>query len=80
MITSTLLLDSVLVVLFGYGSDDTFIAQTFVSRIGIGLEDLGYDLVVITPAETIFTTRECMRGVVVTQWHILFTYFTVLPM
>lgn len=47
----------------------------------MGLEDLNYDLVVITPAGTILTTKEYVRGVVVaTQWHILFTYFTVLPM
>lgn len=57
VITGTLLLDFVpAVVLFDSGSTHTFIAYTSVPRVGVGLEDLGYDLVVTTPAGSVFTT------------------------
>lgn len=62
--TGTLLMDSVLaVVLFDSSSTHTFITQTSVLRIGVGLKDLNYDLVVTAPARAIFTTIECVRGV-----------------
>lgn len=65
MITGRLLLVSLhAVVLFNSNSVHTFITQTFISRIGIGQEDLDYDLVV-TSTRAIPTIRECVRGVVV---------------
>ena len=68
-------------VLFDSGSTHTFIAETFIPRIGVGVEDLGYVLVVTTPAGAIFTTRVCVRGVSVSiQRHTLFSDFIVLPM
>lgn len=67
MITSAPILDSVpAVVLFNSGTTHTFIVYTLVPIIGIGLEYLGYDLAMTTPAEAILTNGESMRGVVVT--------------
>lgn len=65
-ITCALLLDSVpAVVLFDAGSTHVLIARTFIHSIGVGLDDLGYDLVVTTLVRAILTTQECMRDVVV---------------
>lgn len=73
MIT-TLLLDAVpIVFLFDCDSTHALIAQTFIPRIGVELENLGNDLVAIalddlvvtTLAGIILTTQKCVRGVVV---------------
>lgn len=37
--------------------------MTFVDRIGVTVEKLGYDLVVSTPARAALSTGVCMRGV-----------------
>lgn len=47
------------IALFDSGSVHTFIAKTFINRIGVSVENLSYDLVVSTP------TRVCVRGVIV---------------
>lgn len=66
MITGRLLLVSVHdAVLFNSNSVHTFITQTFISRIGIGHEDLDYNLVVTSFNRAFPTIRECVRGVVV---------------
>lgn len=66
VITGILLLDSVpVVVLFDFISIHTFIGQTFVRKIGVGLEHLGYDFVVTTLVGVVLTTGESVRGVVV---------------
>lgn len=82
IITCTLLFYSTLVVaLFDSGSTHTFIAKTFIDRIGVFVKDLGYDLVVSTPIPIVLTIEMCVRGVVlVIQHHILLIDFTVLPM
>lgn len=60
MIKSTLLKNSAIVaVLFDYGSRHTFIAKTFIGRIGLSVGDLGYDLVVSTSTRTSLTTGVC---------------------
>lgn len=66
VVTVTLLIHSApATVLFDSGSMATFISKTFVDRIDMPVEDLGYDLVVSTPAGAILVTRVCVRGVVV---------------
>lgn len=68
MIIATLLLDSIsVVVLFNSGSTHTFIVENIVPQIGVGLEDLGYNLIVIAPIRAVLTTKECVRGVVAIQ-------------
>lgn len=55
--------------------------MTFVDRIGMSIEDLGYDFLVLTLARAIFTFGVCVSGVVVLiQQRILLTNFIVLPM
>lgn len=67
LVTTGTLLDSIpVVVLFDSGSTYAFIAIIFAPSIGVGLEDLGYDLVVTTPIGAVFITGQCVRGVVVT--------------
>lgn len=64
MITGPLLFDLVpAIVLSDINSTHIFIAHAFVPRIEVGLEDLGYDLLVTTPAGVVLTTREYLRGV-----------------
>lgn len=48
-------------VLVDYGSMHTFIDMTFVDKIGVSLEDLDYDLVVLTPNRGVLTTKVCLR-------------------
>lgn len=51
LITRTLLIHSALAtILFDSSSTHTFIANTFVDRFGMSVEDLSYDLVVSTHA------------------------------
>lgn len=38
------------------------IAKTFVVKYSVSVEDLGYDLVMLTPARAILTTKVCLRG------------------
>lgn len=45
------------------GSTHTLIANTFVDRIGMSVEDLGYDWVVSTPPGADLTTGVSMKGV-----------------
>lgn len=60
IITCTLLIhSSPIVALFDSGSTHTFVAKTFVDRIGVSIEDLGYDLILSTPAGAILTTSVC---------------------
>lgn len=51
--------------LFDFGSTHTFIARTFVDRIGVTVKDLGYNLVVSTLARAVLTTEVFVRGVYV---------------
>ena len=68
-------------VLFDSGSTHTLIATTFAARVGMTVEDLDYDLTVLTPTRVVLTTAVCVRDVsVVIQRRILLTDFTVLPM
>lgn len=53
------------VMLFDSGSTHMFIAKAFVDRIVFSIKDLGYDLVVSTPARVIHTISECVHGVAV---------------
>lgn len=63
MIKGTILIYSApALVLFDSGSMHTFIAKAFVNGIGMGLDDLGYDLVVTTPIKANLTSRVCMKG------------------
>lgn len=82
MITSTLLIHSTpKVVLFDFGSMHTFIAKTFINRIGVFVKDLDYYLIILAPNEAILTIGVCVRDVVVViQQHILLTDFIVLMM
>lgn len=51
VITSTLLIHTGPNIVFCDSvSTHTFIAMTFVDRIGLSVDDLGYDFVVLTPA------------------------------
>lgn len=62
IIIGTLVIHSMLVViLFDFDSTNTFLAKTFVDRVGMTVEDLGYDLDVLTPIGAI-TPLECVRG------------------
>lgn len=66
VITNTLLIHSTpTVALFDSGSTHTFIAKLFFDRIGVSVEDLRYDLVVSTLAETVHTTGVCPHQ----YWH-----------
>lgn len=66
IITATLLIHSTLVVaLLDSSSTHTFIAKTFIDKIGLFVEDLGNDFVVSTPLKVVHSTSECARGVVV---------------
>lgn len=68
-----------IVALFNFGSTRTFIAKTFVDWIGVYVEDLGYDLVVLTPARAVLTIGVCMRGFIVVIHELnLLTNFTML--
>lgn len=79
MITSTLLLDSVpVVIIFDSDSTHTFMTHTFIPRIGVRLEDLGSDLDVTTPTREVLTIGLCVRGVVAIQRNVLFTDFTAI--
>lgn len=82
MIKSTLLKNyAIIVALFDHSSMHTFIAKTFVGRIGLSVEDLSYDLVVSTLVGASLTTGVCVRGVnVVIHQHIMLMDFIVLPM
>lgn len=82
IITSTLIIYSTpAIVLFDAGSTHTLIAKTFVDRIDVLVDDLGYDLVVSIPTIAMHTSRECVKGIIVViQPFILLTNFTVLPM
>lgn len=75
--TITLLIHSApIVALFDYGNLHTFIANTFVDRIGVSIKDICYDLVVWTPIGAILTIGICVRGVtVVIQQCIFLTAF-----
>lgn len=67
--------------LFDFGSTHTFTAKAFVYRIGVSVEDLSYNLVVLTLARVILTIRVCVKGVVIDiQQHILLTDLTMLSM
>lgn len=48
------------VLLFDSDGTHTFVAKTFVDRIGVMVNDLGYDLVVSTLAGATFTTQVCV--------------------
>lgn len=64
VITTTLLIHFALTIaMFDYGSTHIFIAKIFVNRIGVFVEDLGYELVVSTSINSVLTTRLCLRGV-----------------
>lgn len=64
IITCTLLIHfSPIVSLFDSSSTHTFIAKTFVDRIRVLVEDLGFDFVVSTLVRVVHTTGECLRGV-----------------
>lgn len=52
------------IALFDFSSIHTLIANTFIDRVGVSIEDLGYDLVVLTPGGGVLTTGVCVRGVV----------------
>lgn len=82
MITGTLLIHSPLVItLFNYSCTHAFIAMIFNNRIGMLVEDLGYDLVVSTLVGAILITEVCvMVAVVLIQQHILLTDFTMFLM
>lgn len=61
------------------GSIYTFISRMFVDRIGVAIDDLGYDLIVSTPTIAVLAIGVCMRDIgIVTQQCILSTDFTVL--
>lgn len=61
-------------------STHTFLARAFIYRIGVPLEDLGYDLVFSAPSWS-YSHQWCVRGVIVViqQW-VLSTDFVVMPM
>lgn len=82
MITDTLLLYSTSVIaLFDSGSTHIFIAKTFINRIGVPINDLGYNLVVSTPTRAVLSMEVCVRGVAVDiRFGIKLTNFTVLLM
>lgn len=59
----------------------TFVAKAFIDEIGVRLDDLGYDLVVLTPTGVYLNTGECVRNITnVIQRRVLLTDFTMLPM
>lgn len=53
------------VVLFDLSSINTILAQYFVDRIGMDVEDLGFDLRVSTSTRVILTTSVSVTGVIV---------------
>lgn len=53
------------IVLFDLSSIHTILAQYFVDRIGMDVEDLGFDLRVSTSARVILTTSVSVTGVIV---------------
>lgn len=68
MITSAILIHSApVVILVNFDSKHTFIVKMLVKKVGVSIEDLGSDLVVLTPVRAVFTTSVCVcvRGVVV---------------
>ena len=66
VITGTLTIHSTpALVLFNSGSTHTFIATAFAARVGMTVEDLGYDLTVSTPTGVVLTTAVCVRDVAV---------------
>lgn len=80
VITDTLLIHSApIIALFDSSSTHTLKVKTFIDRIGVSVEDLGYNLVVLTLAGVVYTTSECVRGIVlVIQQRIFLTNFIVL--
>lgn len=63
MITGRLLIHSALgMALFDSSRKYNFIAKTFVNRIGVSVEELGYNLVILILLEP-FSSLECMCGV-----------------
>lgn len=57
IVRDTLLIHSTpVIVLFDFGSTNTFITKTFVNRVGMSVEDLNYDLVVSTPTKAALPT------------------------
>lgn len=53
----------------------------FVDKIGVLVDDLGYDLVVSTPGIAVLTTNVCVRDIImVIERSILSTNFTLLAM
>lgn len=70
-----------MVVLFDSSSTHTFVAKAFVDGIGMRIDDLGYDLVVLTPTGVDLTTGECVRNItIVIQQCVLLTDLTMLLM
>lgn len=80
-ITGTLLIhyDPTIALFYSDGTH-MLIDKTFVDRIDVSVENLGYDLVISTPTEAVLTTGVCVRVVVVVHDYILLTDFTMLPM
>ena len=69
------------IVLFDSGSTHTFLSRSFADRIGVQLEDLGFDLRVSTPAGVVLTIGVRVWGVAVAfPQRILPTDFVVMPM
>lgn len=48
--------------LFDSGNTHSFISRTIVGRIGVLVDDLGYDLVLSPPARAVLASRECVKG------------------
>lgn len=66
IITSTLFFHlAPIVVLFDFGSTHTFISRSFVDKIGVLVDYLGFDLVVFTPVRVVPTISVCVRHITV---------------
>lgn len=64
IITGSLFIHSIPAVFFFYSSSThTYISRSLVDRIGVPIDNLGYDWVVSTPAGVVLTTDVCVRGV-----------------
>lgn len=67
VITCTILIPSAYeLVLFYFGSTNTFLAKAFIEKVAFKSDDLDFDLVMSTLAGVVLITRECVSGIVVT--------------
>lgn len=66
VIIGTLLIHSTpIIVLFDSRCMHMFISRTFINRIRVPVDDLGYDMVVSTPVGVVLTIGECMKGITI---------------